>query len=120
MERAKYEQEVLREMRGLLLGPNGQPKKFEATGPGDTIQIEDVRLDTSEPEHRIIVTLRDLDRAECLFGFEMEAIEWRQPGYEPYFLGPEIWTTIVWANLQERIVGKPLPADCSPGEITWV
>lgn len=120
MERAEYEQKVLRELRGRLLGPNGQPKSFEATGPRERIQVQEVRLDTSEPEHRIIITFRDLDRAECLFGFDMEAIEWRQPGYDPHFLDPEIWTTIVWANFQERIVGEPLPVDCSPGETTWV
>lgn len=86
----------------------------------ERIQVEDVRLDTSEPEHRIVVTFRDLDQAECLFGFDIEAIAWRQPGYEPGFPGPEIWTTIVWANFQERIVSEPLPADCSPSQITWV
>ena len=49
-----------------------------------------------------------------------EQIEWHEPGYALRFLDPEIWTTIVWANFQERIVSQPLPEGCSPGEITRV
>jgi hypothetical protein len=50
----------------------------------------------------------------------MEAIELHEPGYDLRFLDPEQWTTIVWANFQERIVSQLLPEGCSPGEITWV
>lgn len=120
MQRAEYEQTVLRELRSILLNPNNQTRRREVGGLGEKIRVEEVRLDTSEPEHKVVILFRDLDRPECLFGFDMEAIERHEPGYDLRFLDPEIWTTIVWANFQERIVTQPLPKGCSPGEMTRI
>jgi predicted esterase YcpF (UPF0227 family) len=120
VQRAKYEQTVLRELRKILLNPNKQPGRREEGGLADKIRVEEVRLETSELDHKVVILFRDLDRPQCLFGYEMEAIEWHEPGYDLRFLDPEIWTTIVWANFQERIVSQPLPEGCSPGEITRV
>jgi hypothetical protein len=63
---------------------------------------------------------RNLDRPECVFGFDMEAVEWHEPGYDPHVLDPNIWVTKVSANFRERIMSQALPEECSPGEITWV
>jgi hypothetical protein len=120
VQRAEYEQTVLRKLRRILLNPNKQTRGREDGGLGEKIRVEEVRLDTSEPEHKVVILFRDLDHPECLFGFDMEAIEWHEPGYDLRFLDPEIWTTIVWANFQERIVSQPLPEGCSPGEIPRV
>ncbi|HET7480902.1 MAG TPA: hypothetical protein VFJ72_15465 [Rubrobacteraceae bacterium] len=127
MRRAEYEQRVLQELRRILLGPGGEPKRFKDRGYRK-IQVEDVRLDESKPEHELIILFRDLTRPECLFGFNMEAVERGQ------LIGPDDahtfyttledaaqgWTIVVWANFQERIIGEPLPTDCLPDETTWV
>ncbi len=61
----------------------------------------------------VVVLYRDLRRPERLFGWRMEATEAEDE--------PEIWTTIVWANFREHVIGTPhgLPAECSDGGITW-
>jgi hypothetical protein len=100
--------------------PNELAGRREDGGLGEKIRVEEVWLDTSEPDHKVVILFRDLDRPKCHFGFDMEAIEWHESGYDLRFLDPEQWTTIVWANFQERIVSQPLPERCSPGEITWV
>lgn len=120
MQRDEYEQTVLRELRRILLNPNKQTKRRDDGGLGEKIRVDEVRLDTSEPEHNVGILFRDLDRPECLFRFAMQAIEWHEPRYDLRPLEPEIWTKIVWANFQERIVSPPLPEGCSPGEITRV
>jgi hypothetical protein len=120
MRQGEYEQTVLRELRKIMLGSDGQARRFEDEGSGEKIRVEDVRLDTSEPDHKIVILLRNLDRPECVFGFDMEAVEWHEPGYDPHSLDPNIWVTIVLANFRERIMSQALPEECSPGEITWV
>ena len=120
MRRGEYEGTVLRELRRILLGPDGQARRFEDEGPGENIRVEDVRLRRVEPDHKVIILLRNLDRPECVFGFDMEAVEWHEPGQDPHSLDPNIWVTIVSANFRERSISQVLPEECSPGEITWV
>jgi hypothetical protein len=75
-----------------------------------------------------MILFRDLNRSECLFGFNMEAVEWGQltgPDGALTFYGAledaaQIWTTIVWANFGERVMSQPLLGECSSGGITWV
>ena len=80
MRRGEYEGTVLRELHRILLSPDGQSRRFEDEGPGEKIRVEDVRLDASEPDHKVVILLRNLDRHECVFGFDMEAVEWHEPG----------------------------------------
>ena len=75
--------------------------------------VEDVRIEyCSDGQAVIIVLYRDLRRPECLFGWSREAREAEEP---------EIWTTIVWANFHEHVIGSPygLPAECRQEGIIW-
>ena len=80
------------------------------------VRVESVELDVSRREHEVVILLRDLNRPGCLFG-------WRTPAIEPQAdpMDPELWTTVVWANLEEDLqaIGYGLPRSCSPGVITW-
>jgi hypothetical protein len=66
----------------------------------------------SDGQAVIIVLYRDLRRPECLFGWSREAQEAEEP---------EIWTTIVWANFHEHVIGSPygLPAECRKEGNMW-
>lgn len=90
------------------------------------IAVEEVRLDTSVPEHETVVLLRDLRRPQCLFG-------WRAPALEPGAFG-EDWTwgsrvkdaaesyaMIISINLEEdlSLTNFPRRRACSPSTITW-
>jgi hypothetical protein len=118
MRRGEYEGTVLRELRRILLGLDGQARRFEDEVSAEKIRVEDVRLDTSEPDHKVVILLRNLDRPECVFWFDMEAVEWHEPGYDSHSLDTDTWVTIVSANFRERIISQALAEECSPGEIT--
>ena len=93
------------------------------------IGVEEVRLDTSGPEHEAVVLLRELKRPECLFG-------WRAPTVEPSFFeeeqirsahrsikdAAEIHAMVMSANLEEDLCLTNFPQGraCSPGEISWL
>jgi hypothetical protein len=114
MDRNEYQTQVVGELRQLLLDPNGRPRPLEREGTASRVVVVEVRLEDSSLEGVVVVVLyRDLHRPECLFGWRMEAME---PENEP-----DVWTTIVWANFQEHVIGTPygLPAECSEEGITW-
>jgi hypothetical protein len=117
MEQSEYQARVVGELRRLLLGLNGCPKTLDREGTGSRVVVEEVRLEDSSSEGMVVVLYRDLRRPECLFGWRMEAME---PEEEPE-MEPELWTTIVWANFLEHVIGTPygLPAKCSEEGITW-
>ena len=75
-----------------------------------------MELDLSGREHEVVILLRGLNRPGCLSG-------WRIPAVEPHAdpMGPESWTTVVWANLEGDLqaIGYGLPRNCSSGVLTW-
>lgn len=124
--RAQYEDTVLRELTKVLLDPKKQAERIEGEQP--RIRVEDVRLDTSEAEHSIAILFRDLDRPECLFGYDVDAMP------DPDDLGDdkaafanwkdaaEFYATIIWANWEETIYAfdSGLPKECSSEGINWL
>jgi hypothetical protein len=110
VQRGEYELTVLRELGRILLNPNKQTRRREDGGLG-----EKVRLDTSSQSTRWSSSFGTWIAPSALFGFDMEAIEWHEPRYDLRFLDPEVWTTIVWGNFQERIVSQPLLEECMEG-----
>lgn len=121
MERVEYERQVVEGLQKLLLGPDGQAKQLASEGTGVRVVVEEVRLDTSSAVGSAAVVLyRDLERPKCLFGWRMEAMA-PTSGGDPYRPDPEIWTTVLWANFGEHVIGTPygLPGDCSSEGITW-
>ena len=112
MERSEYQARVVGELRRLLLDFDGRAKPLDE-GTGSPVVVEEVRLEDSSDEGRVVVLYRDHRRSECLFGWRMEAMEAENE--------PELWTTIVWANFIEHVIGTPygLPAKCSDEGITW-
>ena len=136
--REEYERFFIAELRRLLdlddpvvevwskEGGYARVKKGEMhTWKG--VAVEEVRLDTSVPEHEAVVLLRDLRRPERLFG-------WRAPAFEPGAFGEdwawsssrvkdaaEIYAVILSANLEEdlSLTNFPRRRACSPGTITW-
>lgn len=94
----------------------------EAGGLWERAEIEEIKLDTSRPEHEVVVLLRDLSRPECLFGWRAHAVDPEDSeAFEP---GPryglkdaaEIHAMVVAVNLEEDVlaVGYSFPKDCSP------
>ena len=114
-----YEKRVLEGVRKALLNPECGPGELDE----ERFAVEEVRMDPSATDPRMIVILyRDRSRPKCLFGYRVEAMEpaeWYADGSSP--MGSELWTTIVWANFREYVVGTPygLPKDCSPEGINW-
>lgn len=116
--RSEYEQRVLKTLRELLL--EGEPL-IEREG---RVTVEDVRLDTSRPLHRIHILFRESSRPGCLFGYRAEAVE------DPIILdpqegywGPEDWAGVILVtNFEEQVeaINLGLPPDCDPGGITWI
>lgn len=113
MERSDCHNHVLAELRRLLLGLDGRPKPLGGEGTQERVVVEDVRMEDYPEGEMVIVLYRGLLRPECLFGWGMEA-----QGAEEQ----EIWTTIVWANFCEHVIGSPrgLPAECRQEGITWM
>ena len=113
MERSEYQARVIGELRWLLLDLDGRAKTLDRESTRSRIVVEDVRLEGSSGEGMVVVLYRDHRRPECLFGWRMETMEAENE--------PELWTTIVWANFIEHVIGTPygLPAECSDEGITW-
>ena len=112
MERSEYQARVVGELRRLLLDLDGRAKTLDE-GTGSRVVVEEVRLEDSSGGGIVVMLYRDHRRPECLFGWRMEAMEAENE--------PELWTTIVWANFIEHVIGTPygLPAECSEEGITW-
>ncbi len=113
MEPSEYRALVVGELRRRLLDPDGGAKTPGREDPEGRVVVEEVRLGDPPNEGMVVVLYRDVRRPGCLFGWRMEAVE---PEDEP-----EIWTTVVWANFREHVIGTPhgLPAKCSEEGITW-
>ncbi len=99
------------------------------------IRVQDVRLETLEPDHLLEILFRDEARPRCLFGWRFPATEADAAALEGFehrarweegVRGPEqaeVWAnTIVLTNFEEEIeaVGYGLPSECDPGDVTWV
>ncbi len=54
---------------------HGRAKRREMDSLWDHIEAEEVTLDTSGPEHEIVILLRDLARPRSLFEHQIEAVE---------------------------------------------
>jgi hypothetical protein len=99
------------------------------------IRVEDIRLDTSAPEHMLEILFRDDARPRCLFGWRFpateadseapEGVEHPDP-WEKGLRGPEqaeVWAgTIILTNFEEHIeaAGLGLPSECESEGITWI
>ena len=124
--RREYEKVVLQSIRQILLDPQKQIDR-PRTDTGK-VWVDEVSLDTSEPEHDIVILFRDLDRPECKFGFRMkalEALDVLDQASSPFFSlmdAAEIHAGVVWANFEEEIyaIGYGLPKTCASAEITWI
>ena len=128
MDRAEYKRRVEEELSALLLGPGRTARVLdqEEGSRRSRVRVEEVRLDAyGADEDTVVVLYRHLSHPECLFGYRMEVTELTSSGDDPSEIkpefGPEIWTTIVWANFQEHVYGSlpGLPEDCNPDCIKW-
>ena len=110
----------------MLLDPHKQSSRPRAeTGK---VWVDEIYLDTSQPEHDVVILFRDLDRPQCKFGFGAAAVE------APYVLdeasspylsftdAAECHAGVLWANFEEEIyaVGCGLPKSCASDGITWI
>jgi hypothetical protein len=124
--RAEYEGTVLHELTRMLFDPKKQAERIERDQP--RIRVEDVRLDTSEAEHGIVILFRDLDRPGCLFGWEVDAmpdsdvLDDDKAAFADWRDAAEFYATIIWANWEERIYAfsSGLPEECSSEGINWI
>jgi len=92
------------------------------------IQVEEIRLNASEPNHMLEILFRDDARPECLFGWRYPATDSEAPD------DPEAITSsgpaqaefaaeaFVITSFVEQIeaLGYGLPAECDPGGLTWI
>jgi hypothetical protein len=121
LSKAEYEAHVLQTLRDYVF-----EKDPRVEGDG-SIWIEDIRLDTSGPEHMVEVLLWDKTRPECRFGWRYPATE-ADESHAEWSAAPrgpeqaEIWAhTFVLTGLQEELeaVGYGLPDECKPTAVTW-
>jgi hypothetical protein len=82
-----------------------------AVAPGQTVAIQEVRLDDGQ----ILVVFTTPERPGCRLGFRFPA----QPPSEDPELDAAFWTTIAATNFMEAVLFA-LPDDCAPGEIAWL
>lgn len=84
-----------------------------------SINIEEIRLDTSGTDPMIVVLFRNLEYPECIFGRSMDAVEPVPVNEEP--MDREIWNSVLWANFMEVMFSERVRQrqDCSNGVI-WV
>lgn len=85
--------------------------------------VDDVSVDGVYPGSQLAVLVRDGDRPACTFGFRLPV--WGQdgrPAMEDHWPTPEGHAWILALTLEEDVeaAGHGLPAECTPGEITWV
>lgn len=122
MDGHAYERHVSAELSQWLLGPARNPRRLGDRGTAWRVLIDEVFLDHSPPQGSgIVILYRDLERPACRFGWRMSAREWPSPDDDYPKPDPDLWTTIVYANFREHIVGSPhgLPQTCSPDTIIW-
>lgn len=130
LTKSEYEDLVVRTLRHYLI------ERDPVLHYGGKVRVQDVRLDTSGPEHMLEILFRDDARPRCLFGWRFpateadsdaleEGIEHPDP-WEKGLRGPEqaeIWAgTFVFTNFEEQIeaAGHGLPPECDPDGVTWV
>lgn len=121
MDTVEYETTVLADLRKTLLSSWRQEGAQYEGSTEQRVLVEEVRLETaSTGPNMISILYRDRRRPECLFGWQVEAVEPTSPT-DVSSLGPELWTTIIWANFTEYVEGSPdgLPDDCLQDGITW-
>src|SRR5947209_6887758 len=121
----EYEQRVIRWLQHYLLDQDARIGR-----PGQKITIEEVRLETTEPEDTFIILFRDSKRPHCVFGFRMSAINHTDPHLmfpasdetQMAVEEPEIWANLIKVNLQEKIeaANYGLPDECDSEHITWI
>lgn len=72
-------------------------------GGGTPVRVEGILLDINDSQiDDVVILFRDLSRPEHLFRMRMEATD---PDMNPP--DAEIWAGVIWANLEEAIVGGP-------------
>lgn len=100
-----------------------RPAGEHFAGRAQRCWVEDVSLDGAYPGSQLMVLVRDGDRPACTFGFRLPV--WNQdgrPAMEDDWPTPEGHAWIVAIHLEEDVeaAGHGLPAECTPGEVTWV
>ena len=113
----------VQDARGLRPARNGEVSYLYRV-----IEIEEIYLDTSEPEHEAVVLLRDLGRPGCLFWWRAPAVEsgdledeLGRAAFRDIKDAAESHAIVIPVNLDEDVlaIGHGLPKGCSPGAITW-
>jgi hypothetical protein len=69
LTKSEYERVVIDALRHYLIERDSE-RRYEGK-----IRVEDIRLDTSVPEHMVEILFRDDARPECLFGWRYPATE---------------------------------------------
>jgi hypothetical protein len=127
--RGEYERVVLRELRRVLLDPGGWRENLEIWGEThEGVRVQDIRLDTTGPEHEVVFLFRDLGRPECLFGYRVPALEdagvlnARTSPYSHWKDAAQSYAEVLFFNLEEELyaLGYGLPGKCSPDSVTWI
>ena len=77
----------------------------------DHIEAEEVTLDTSGPEHEIVILLRDLARPRSLFEHQIEAVESFADSLLP--IESEIYATIIYATIETGSEMLDTSLDCT-------
>lgn len=100
-----------------------RPAGEHFAGRAQRCWVEDVSVDGVYPGSQLVVLVRDGDRPGCTFGFRLPV--WDQdgrPAMEHHWPTPEVHAWILATNLEEDVeaAGHGLPAECTPGEVTWV
>lgn len=117
----EYEDVMVRTLRYYLI-EKGEISSVEK------IQVEEIRLNTSEPHHMLEIFFRDDGRPECLFAWRYPVTDLETPDDSAAIISssPEQAKanaeTFVLMSLIEQIeaVDMGLPAECDPEGITWV
>lgn len=96
------EREVVRALKRILISEDPDAEYDLSLRDGETlIRVEGVFLDIGDSQvDDVVILFRDFSRPEQIFRMRMEAI-----GPDPNPPDAEIWATVIWANLQEAIVG---------------
>ncbi|AHY45981.1 Hypothetical Protein RradSPS_0698 [Rubrobacter radiotolerans] len=107
---------VLAELRPLLLKPEEGRTGTENEYSGRNYRVEDVYLDAESFGRPLLVILYTSEMSPgCTFGYRIAA-EDLIPDLEA-----SLQTTIVWANFLEHVEGSAegLPKECSTEAINW-
>jgi len=114
-----YERELVRWLRAQLM----PPRTLQDRRTLGTVTVEDVRVDGSFPDSRLVVVVRLSTRPDCRFGFRARI--WTNEGVSKGALNDfpeaEDFAMILGTHLEETVMAWPgLPADCAPDGIAWV